>query len=238
MKALILAAGIGSRLLPITNEIPKSLVEVNGVPILYKQIKNLQKNEITDIIIVSGYKSEVLMDFIDKNFKNITIIQSTDFINTNNMYSAYLARDLLYGEEFLLMNADVFFDEQIVTDLLNNPHGDLIATDVGSYNEESMKVIEKGGRIVDISKQITEDEALGNSIDVYKFSSEGGKEYFKACKKYIEEQGEFQLWSEVALKDALDKADFRPAPIKGRWMEIDNMDDLEKAEKIFSEKVK
>ena len=58
MKALILAAGLGTRLAPITNDRPKSLVTVNGVPILFKQIENLHENGITDITVISGYKAE------------------------------------------------------------------------------------------------------------------------------------------------------------------------------------
>lgn len=64
MKALILAAGLGTRLAPITNDIPKSLVPVNGKPIILKQIDNLHKNGITDITIVSGYKANILEEKI------------------------------------------------------------------------------------------------------------------------------------------------------------------------------
>ncbi|HGR9172330.1 TPA: sugar phosphate nucleotidyltransferase, partial [Streptococcus pneumoniae] len=60
MKALILAAGLGTRLAPITNDVPKSLVPVNGKPILIKQIENLYQNDVTDITIISGYKASVL----------------------------------------------------------------------------------------------------------------------------------------------------------------------------------
>jgi len=234
LKALILAAGVGSRLKPLTDDVPKSLVEVNGEPILFKQIENLQENGIFDITIIAGYKFSVLEKAVKEKFDNINIINNIDYLTTNNMYSAYLARDSFYGEDFLMMNADVYFDSIIISDLLFSKKDSLVAVDVGKYNEESMKVIERDGKLVSISKEITKDEALGNSIDVYKFSKDSGKKFFDSCTKYVEDDKNLGLWSEVALNDILKNCVFLSSPIQGRWMEIDNLDDLKKAQKIFS----
>ena len=78
MKALILAAGFGSRLAPITDSLPKSLVPVNGTPILFKQIENLLKNGIVDITVVSGYKADVLKQAVLKKYPYIKIVESVD----------------------------------------------------------------------------------------------------------------------------------------------------------------
>ena len=109
-----------------------------------------------------------------------------------------------------------------------------IVVDVGRYNEESMKVIEKNERITAISKQISKEDALGCSIDVYKFGSEAAKAFFEKCREYIEEKKEFKKWSEVALNDILNSVEFKACPLDGRWFEIDNHEDLEAAEKLFS----
>ena len=101
--------------------------------------------------------------------------------------------------------------------------------------EESMKVIEKNGRLTSISKKIDAKDALGTSIDVYKFSAEGGKAFFKKCAEYIEEKKEVKLWSEVALNDILEETEFKACPLDGRWFEIDDHRDLIEAEKLFSE---
>ena len=235
MKALILAAGLGTRLAPLTNDRPKSMVMVNGKPILVKQIENLLNNNITDITIITGYKSEVIEELISNNYPNIKLIKSVDYMNTNNMYSVYLARNVFNDSNFLMMNADVFYDESIITELLNEKYINSIVTDIGNYNEESMKVIEKDNRIISISKSITKEDALGNSIDVYKFSKDAGKLFFDKCIEYIEEKKELKLWSEVALNDILKDIPFTPCPLKGRWFEIDNHDDLKSAEELFKE---
>ena len=146
MKALILAAGLGTRLAPITNTVPKSLVPVNGKPILVKQIENLHKNNIFDITIVSGYKSDVLTNTIHGVWPHIKIIKSNDYVNTNNMVSAYLGLKEMFPTEeyepFTMMNADVFYDASVITALMNNKSPNAIVVDIGRYLDESMKVVE------------------------------------------------------------------------------------------------
>lgn len=235
MKALILAAGLGTRLEPITNDRPKSLVSVNGQPIILKQIDNLHKNGITDITVVSGYKANILEEKIHALYPEIRIIESVDYATTNNMYSAYLAREAMKDDDFLMMNADVFYDESVVTALLKFKAPNAIVTDIGTYLEESMKVVEENGRLVKISKSIEKADALGASIDVYKFSSYAGEKFFGKCAEYIEGKKELKMWSEVALNDILKDVEFRACPLVGRWLEIDNHDDLAAAEKLFAE---
>ncbi len=234
MKALILAAGIGSRLSPLTDNCPKSLIEVNGKAILVKQIENLYENNVKDITIISGFKAEYLEEKIKTQYPDVNIICSKDYLITNNMYSAYLAKNVLLGDAFLMMNADVFFDASVIHTLLNFNAEDAIVTDIGTYFEESMKVVERNGRLVKISKAIPENEALGVSIDVYKFSKNGARKFFEKCTQYIEEKKEMKLWSEVALNDILSEVVFKACPLNGRWLEIDNHEDLENARKLFS----
>ena len=239
MKALILAAGLGSRLAPITNDIPKSLVPVNGKPILIKQIENLYENGITDITIVSGYKSEVLQKTVYEKYPGIHIVESVDYAVTNNMYSAWLGIRAMFPDEgtgpFVMMNADVFYDASVLRALLAFEYPDAIVTEIGRYIEESMKVTECAGRLTSISKKILPEEAYGTTIDVYRFSPIGGKAFYAKCKEYIEIRKEMKLWSEVALNDVLNEIEFRACPLDGRWLEIDNHEDLAAAEKLFAE---
>ena len=238
-KALILAAGLGTRLAPITNDRPKSLVPVNGKPILIKQIENLKANGIVDITIVSGYKANVLEAAVHEKYPEIKIVESVDYATTNNMYSAYLGIKAMFPDgiirPFYMMNADVFYDASVITALEKDARSNLIVVDMGRYIDESMKVVEKEGRLTAISKQIIPEEALGCSIDVYKFGADGGKAFFDRCVEYIENNKELKKWSEVALNDALADVVFQACPLDGRWLEIDNHDDLAAAEALFAE---
>ena len=238
-KALILAAGLGTRLAPITNDRPKSLVPVNGKPILLKQIDNLKLNGIEDITIVSGYLADILEEVVHEKYPEINIVESVDYATTNNMYSAYLGLKSMFPDgcirPFYMMNADVFYDDSVITTLEKDPRHNLIVVDMGRYIEESMKVVEKNGRLVTISKQIAPEDALGCSIDVYKFGADGGTAFYKRCIDYIENQNELKKWSEVALNDVLTEVVFQACPLNGRWFEIDNHEDLVAAEKLFAE---
>jgi len=233
MKALILAAGLGSRLAPITDSCPKSLVPVNGKPILFKQIENLHENGVFDITIVSGYKANVLERAVHEKWPEISIVESVNYATTNNMYSALLGMKTMGTDDFLMMNADVYFDASVIRELLACEKRNTIVTDIGTYNEESMKVVEKEGRLVEISKAIPKEDALGCSIDVYKFAEDGAKAFYNKCVDYIETQKELKKWSEVAINDILLEVEIYACPLVGRWFEIDNHEDLAAAEKLF-----
>lgn len=233
MKALVLAAGLGTRLAPLTDDRPKCMVEVNGTPILFQQLNCLLENGVEDITVISGYRAELLEAVLAEKYPMVHVLRSVDYASTNNMYSAYLGREAMGGAAFLMLNADVFFDSSVITALLQDAHPNAIVTEVGRWIEESMKVRAEDGRLTSISKAITAEEAYGTTIDVYKFSPEAGAAFFEVCRQYIEVRGERKLWSEVALNDTLQMADFRACPLAGRWLEIDNHEDLEAAEKLF-----
>ena len=235
MKALILAAGLGSRLRPLTDSVPKCMVKVNGISIIDNQIESLKENNIKDIYIITGYKNEALEAHLKEKFSelNIHIIFNKDFNTTNNMFSLFMAKDYLNSEPFIMMNSDVFFEKRVIGDLINNEYSSLIVCEKDNYNEESMKIIVKGEIATEISKQITEEESYGTSIDVYKFGSIESKKLFEIVNDYLVVKKDINSWSEVAINDLLKVTKFKSLDTTCKWMEIDNLYDLEQAEKIF-----
>lgn len=235
MKAVILAAGLGTRLRPITDRVPKCMVPVNGICIIDKQINNLQKYGINEIIVVSGYKSDILHKHLSK-YDFVKVIDNARYAETNNMYSLYLAYQHIGNSGFLLMNSDVYFDSNIIEGLLTPESEDrsLIACDKSGYMEESMKIIVSGnGVITHISKSISELEHYAVSIDVYKLNRHASDVLFNQIKETIEVQKDENSWTEVALDKIFSQCDFVPYIIKGRWFEIDNHEDLHHAEELF-----
>jgi choline kinase len=235
MKLIILSAGKGTRLSPITDRKPKCLVKVGSKPILQHQIDLFLKEEgIEEIIVVVGYMSNRVEVFIDDQYsynEKIKIIENEVYDRTNNMYSLYLALNNL-DSEFLLINGDVLLEKEIADEFLAFKNKDAIAVDVGSYNEESMKVIEKNGFLVDISKKIEQKEAFGCSIDFYKFSSSGKEKLKKKVKEIIEQREKLNLWTELAIQELLKSGELemKPFDINNKfWYEIDTHEDLEEA---------
>ncbi|XOB42200.1 MAG: sugar phosphate nucleotidyltransferase [Candidatus Nealsonbacteria bacterium] len=239
MKALILAAGIGSRLRPITNEIPKCLTDVNGKTIIERQIDALLVNGLDEIFIVVGYKKEKVQSLLNEKYSaiNIHLIDNLDYESTNNLYSFYLAKPFLLGHDFILMNGDVIFDAEILKDLLNSPHENIIPVEKGGFNEESMKIVVENDVVKDISKKITKNDAFGISIDVYKFSNQTSGKLFQKAKEIIFDQGQKNLWNEVVIQSILNEVEFYPLDIGSKyWIEIDNHKDLNMAKEIIKTK--
>lgn len=233
MKAVVLAAGLGTRLRPITNEVPKCMVPVNGIRIIDKQIDNLLSNGVDEIYVVDGYKAEVLAKHLKEKYPQVHIVSNPRYAETNNMYSLYLTSRYVKNEEFLLMNADVYFDSNIISGMLQGENLSKIACDRSQYLEESMKITLDGDKINHISKKISEVEHYAVSIDVYRISSEDSKVLFKEVEDTIEVRKDENSWTEVALDNIFPETDFKPYVIEGRWFEIDNHDDLHKAEILF-----
>ncbi|MHA1240708.1 MAG: sugar phosphate nucleotidyltransferase, partial [Promethearchaeota archaeon] len=238
-----MSAGIGSRLKPITNEKPKCLVNVCSKPILQHQIDIFYNDDRFDeIIIVIGYMADLIRNLIKTFYNNdpkIILVENKDFLTTNNMYSLFLTKDYIKNS-FLLMNGDVILNPEIIREIIKFPAENAIAVDVGQYNKESMKVIQKGDLLIDISKEITKKDALGSSIDFYKFSKKGKDIFFSKMEEIIVKRNNANQWTEVAIQELLNSKtlEMRAYDIKGKaWVEIDNFNDLYEAEIKFNNKI-
>jgi len=239
MKAVILAAGIGSRLRPITNLKPKCMVKVAGKPILEYQLGAYAKAGIEQIIIIAGYKSNTIREYCRKiDYCNVKIIENSEYSSTNNMYSLYLAREDIDGKPFILSNGDVAVDAKMVAGLAQSEDCDLIATEIGSYNEESMKItFNTHDCITDISKTISRENAYGLSADFYKFSASSSELLFREIRKIIEIEKKLNEWTEIALQRLFRSHILKMKPFgitSDDWFEIDNFEDLILADYKFA----
>ena len=244
MKVIILAAGIGSRLTPITQFKPKSMVKVNGKPILEYQIDGYIKAGISesDIYIVTGYMDDHIDSYIRRNYSRVHIVQNNDFRNTNNMYSLYLALCHIENklgnleQTIFISNADCVYSEKLMNDFVNCPLENAIAVDLEFFNEESMKIeLDDNGHLTNIAKTISKENSNGISLDIYKYSKEAIRELFAIVKGFVEDKKELNHWTEVAFPHLFKKIKINYFDIcKESWVEIDNFQDLAIADKLFS----
>jgi len=239
MIGVILAAGVGSRLRPMTNNKPKCLVTTAGKAILQYQIDAYREAGIDQLVIIVGYEGNAIRQYC-KHIKDIkiTILENTDYEITNNMYSLYLAKNHVAGSPFILNNADLSIDSKIVQKLLQHDSQNAIAVDTSLFNEESMKItVREDGSISDISKKISEHQSHACSIDFYKFSAEAGKTFFDEITGIIEDEKNLKDWTEVAMQRLFQaqRLDFKACDIAGLdWVEIDNYVDLALSDRKFS----
>ena len=115
MNAIILAAGMGTRLRPLTNDCPKCLVMVNGVPMIERQIRFLKEKGINDITLISGYKAEAL-NYL-KNKYEVDIVLNDRFETCNNINSLYIVRERFHNT--YVLEGDVYMDKNVFEDHIN-----------------------------------------------------------------------------------------------------------------------
>jgi HAD superfamily hydrolase (TIGR01450 family) len=237
MKAVILAAGKGARLNSITQKKPKCLINIGGESILERQINAYSNAGIKDIIIVGGYKIKMIKDCCKKfSNLNINIIENIDYESTNNMYSLYLAKDKLEGYNFILSNGDVVCDQIIFRHAVENNGKSLVFYDSSNFDEEELKLKIKDKQAFSIEPKgpTTPDLCNGSTVGVFTFNKEASRYLFENINETIIEKNKKNEWFEYSVNIIFKQAKFLPFDIKDyNWVEIDNIDDVIKADKMF-----
>lgn len=203
MKAVILAAGIASRLRPLTNNCPKCLLEIDGKCLLERSFDGLIQNGIKEFVVVTGYLHEQIEAFLGARYKDISItyIYNERYASTNNIYSLWLARPEVEGQEMLLLDSDILFDPQIVGRLLTSPHADILALNNHPLGEEEMKIVpDAEGRVKEISKTCSIADAAGESIGIERMSASYTQALYQELEVMIEQEGLDNIFYERAFE--------------------------------------
>ena len=239
MKAVILAAGVASRLRPLTNHTPKCLLKVGSKNILELTIENLLANTISEIVIVTGYLENQIRDFIDLRFPglNITLLHNELYESTNNIYSLWLARIALNGDDMLLMDSDIIFDHRIIEKLCSSERKNCLALKRHELSEEEIKVrIDQKGRVLEISKEVKLSEAAGESVGIELFGKEVIQALFKVIDRKINVEKNVNQFYEAAFQELINFShEIYAVDITEYFcMEIDTADDLKLAGELYN----
>jgi len=227
MKAIILAAGKGTRLDGAAVK-PKCLVEIGGQTLLQRQIESLREVNIGHIVVVVGFGADTIRDQCDSD---ISFVENPQFAETSSMYSLWLAREYL-ADGFVVLNSDVLFHPQLLANLLETSYDAVLLlsdTETAPLGDEEMKVKVKDGLVVDISKEIDPLEADGENVGIVKFSAAGAKKLVGYMNQLIA-AGAVKDWAprafrEFALNHPLHALSTAGLP----WIEIDFPEDYQRA---------
>lgn len=232
MKALILAGGIGNRLRPLTDDIPKSLVPVGNRTILGRIMDSLMENGISKMVFLLGCQAEMIKDFVKKNYPAVGPVFIVDPpekpIGSRYIYSMWYARDFLKDDDILYIHGDTFFDPVLMKRLMDFPHsGALVNESFASDKDFNALVID--GLIKKIGVKVYGEKA-GFCLPVYKLLNADFQVWMDKIVEYAT-NGNFDCYAENAFNDIAEKIKLYPVYFdKEVGMEIDEFEDLKKAE--------
>lgn len=234
MKAVILAAGIASRLRPLTDHTPKCLLKVGSKSLLERTIDAILANDINEIVIVTGYREEMIRDFVSRTYPQVKVeyIYNDVYASTNNIYSLWLAKDAVKGSDMLLMDSDILFESPMITALLDAPYPNCLAMNSHELGEEEMKVVvDDAMKILEISKTCAVKDAKGESIGIEKFSKAFVQEVFDELDHMILQNKQVDIFYEAAFQNLIERGSEIYVVDATHYfsMELDTVEDFETA---------
>ena len=237
MKAVILSAGQGSRLLPLTQSQPKCLLPVNGRTILEWQLAALAANGVNDVTVVTGFYAETVDALIasrDFGAQTVRTLYNPFYAVADNAGSCYVAREFMTGD-FMVINGDTLFEPELCKRALAQRDAPVTVTidRKDSYDGDDMKVCLDGDRLARIGKSLPLDVVDAESIGMLMFNEEGGTHFKDAIVNLLRSEGGLKRWYLQAIDALAVKKIVGTASIEGlAWQEVDFMDDLKSAEAL------
>lgn len=231
LQALIVAAGKSTRLYPLTKDMPKALIEIGGKTLISRNIDALLKNNIRDIIIVTGFGEDKLSEHIGKHGRCI--------YNPLSEVSGILASTWLGLKEiqndFVFSYSDIIYDADILKGVIEYPAKCVIGVKKQSISRDSEKVKIRGKRVTAISKDMSEFESDGEFIGIAKFIGSAAKAFHST----VEELARENTFPEYDFINAIERLLLKGQKIvpyfigNKKWIDIDSLERLEEAKKLF-----
>jgi len=228
MKAIILAAGMGKRLKDITLNTPKPLLKIANTSIIHYLVSCLKEIGITDIYVVTGFKSKM----IKKELGNlVNYIHNKKFKTTNSIYSLYLAKKYLQNSDFILANGDILLSKTCLSKVVKFKSSTSFGIKRKKYAYGEMNMTLKNNLIKKIGKDIKNNNSNAESAQISYFIKKDANILFKRIKQLIDKKL-FNLFPAYAYQAVIEKSNFKISFIKKKcWYEIDNKKDLAKLRK-------
>jgi L-glutamine-phosphate cytidylyltransferase len=240
VRVIILAAGQGKRLLPLTADIPKALLDIGGTPLIQRQIEAFAAHGLKDFSVVVGYAAgrieQALAEIASKLNISIRTIFNPFFAVTDNLASCWLARAEMQSD-FIQVNGDNVFQSDLVEKLLvaKVQNAAVAINKKDTYDADDMKVMLDGGRLTEIGKTLPLDTVDGEAVGFYVFRGEGTKSYVKELELCMRDPQGLKRWFPYAVGSMAKKMEVGTIPITGlKWCEVDFPVDLQGARQLVA----
>lgn len=241
MIGVILAAGMAKRLRPLTDTKPKCLLKVGDRTLLERTIDAMVATGITELVVVTGYRGEMIREWINTHRPTLkwTFIDNADYEHNNNIYSLWLAGQVVRGQEFLLMDSDILCDPQAVAEVAWQEEPAL-ALNRHELGEEEMKiVVDQDNRITEISKTCRVEDAVGESVGIEKMTAAYSEALYRELDQMIEKEGLIDIFYERAFERLIPQGHTFKVVDTTRFFsyELDTPEDFERATALLPEEL-
>jgi choline kinase len=236
MKAVILSAGQGKRLMPLTANTPKCLLNIEDQTLIEWQINELHRNGVDQISVVAGYQAERVRQLLHRRYDSqlVRVLYNPTFAWADNLFSCWVAREEM-DEEFILLNCDTIFESAVLNRLLQSPPQAItvVTHKKNYYDADDMKLILDGDRLAGIGKDLPNHKVDGEAIGLILFRREGAKMFRMAVENALRDSNACRKWY-LAVIDALARTmPVGTCLINGlRWCEVDFPADLKLAREV------
>lgn len=245
MQAIILAAGMGKRLGELTKDNTKCMIKVNGITLIDRVLKQLSNLHLNKIVLVIGYQGDKLKEYIGNSYQKTPIeyVHNPIYDKTNNIYSLYLAKDQLQQDDTILLESDLIVEDILFDKLLNDPFPNLaLVAKYESWMDGTVVRLDDDNNIASFIPQkafkYSDTKYYYKTVNMYKFSKEFScSNYVPFLEAYSKALGNNEYYEQVLrVITILDRCEFKALPLDNeKWYEIDDIQDLDIAETIFSE---
>jgi choline kinase len=234
--ALLLAAGTGSRLQPLTDDSPKCLTEVNETAILERLVRGLRAWEFERLVVVVGHLDGCVRDFLECSASGLTIqyVRSAKYRTTNNIYSLWAARHVIQ-EPFLLLECDLVFDDVLLGNMLEPDR--IAVSRILPWMNGTTVSLDHSRRVTrfHMGKDQPPDELTHKTVNMYSFSLRSWQRVTQRLEHYVS-AGRVNGYYEAVFAEMVADGDLSFEAVffdDQRWYEIDTLEDLHEAERLF-----
>ncbi len=244
MQAIILAAGMGKRLGELTRHNTKCMVTLHGQTLIERTLDALHYAGVERVIIVIGFEGQKVKNLVGQNYKGLPIVyvENPVYNKTNNIYSLYLAREFMCEQDTLLLESDLIFEKDILTELIKNPFPNLAVVDkYQSWMDGTVVTIDSEDNILSfIPKRHFNHKDIGSyykTVNIYKFSAHFARnDYIPFLEAYSSALGNNEYYEQVLrVLTLLEKNNLKAFRLENqKWYEVDDIQDLNNAEAIFA----
>ena len=244
MFGVILAAGMAKRLRPLTDTKPKCLLEVGGKTLLERTVRAMQQAGITEFVVVTGYRADQIRDFLtaysqkltaNSQQPHFTFLHNADYEHNNNIYSLWMAMDVVRGRDFLLMDSDILCDPAAVMRIAREQEPALALNRHECGEEEIKVIVDADNHITEISKVCSIQDAIGESVGIEKMTADYSEALYHELKQMIENEGLIDVFYERAFERLIPQGHtFRVIDTTCYFSyELDTPEDFQRAQELM-----